>query len=58
MQYKKTRQRECRALFKAFEESGLEGGIIITMDEKDKIEKNGKIIRTIPAWKYFLYGVK
>jgi len=40
MQYKKTRQRECRALFKAFEESGLEGGIIITMDEKDKIEKN------------------
>ena len=37
---KKPGKENCRALFKAFEESGLEGGIIITMDEKDKIEKN------------------
>ena len=58
MQNEKTRQRECRALFKAFEELDLEGGIIVTMDEEDKIEKNGKIIRIVPAWKYFLYGVK
>lgn len=54
MRDEKTRQQECRALFKAAEELGLDGGIIVTMDEEDEIEKNGKIIRIVPAWKYFL----
>ncbi len=54
MRDEKTRQRECRALFKAAEELGLCGGIIVTMDEEDKIEKNGKTISIVPAWKYFL----
>ena len=54
MRDKKTRQRESKALFKAADELDLEGGIIVTMDEEDQIEKNGKTIKIVPAWKFFL----
>jgi len=32
----------------------LPGGLIITIDEEEKIEENGKLIKVIPAWKYLL----
>lgn len=58
MQDEKTRQRECRALCKAADELGLDGGVIVTLDEEDKIEKNDKIIKVVPAWKYFFQSGK
>ena len=52
MRDEKTRQREFRALSKAADELHLNGGVIITMDEEDKIRENGKVIKIVPAWKY------
>lgn len=49
-----TRKREVRALEKAIEELGLKTGTIITLDEKEVIEINGKKINVVPIWEFLL----
>ena len=54
MKNEKTKQREIRALTRAADELHLPGGLIVTIDEEEKIEENAKLIKVIPAWKYLL----
>ena len=42
----------------AMEELKLKEATIITWDEEDLIETNGKRIRAIPLWKWLIYGTK
>jgi len=44
--------RELNGLSEAMTELTLDDGKIITFDQDDTFEKNGKIIKSIPAWKY------
>ncbi|NIA09180.1 MAG: hypothetical protein GWP10_05415 [Nitrospiraceae bacterium] len=47
-----TRQREIRAIVKASNELGLNGGLILTLDEENELVEHGKSVKIIPAWKY------
>jgi predicted AAA+ superfamily ATPase len=47
-----TRSREERALESAMEELDVDSGMILTEDEEKSHEKNGKIIRYTPLWKW------
>ena len=49
-----TMRREERGLIKALKELGIKKGVIITKKIEDEKEINGKIIKYIPAWKFFL----
>ncbi len=49
-----TRMREERALWCALEELEVDEGIILTEDEERSIEKNGKLIKYLPVWKWLL----
>ncbi len=49
-----TRMREERALQCALEELEVDEGIILTEDEERSIEKNGKLIKYLPMWKWLL----
>lgn len=49
-----TRKREMTALVRAMDELHLTDATIITLDEDQQIEKDGKLIRIIPAWKYLI----
>ncbi len=49
-----TRMREERALRCALEELEVDEGIILTEDEERSIEKNGKLIKYLPVWKWLL----
>ncbi len=49
-----TRMREERALQCALEELEVDEGIILTEDEEISIEKNRKLIRYLPVWKWLL----
>jgi len=49
-----TRMREERALWCALEELEVDEGIILTEDEERSIEKNGKLIKYLPMWKWLL----
>jgi predicted AAA+ superfamily ATPase len=44
--------RELKGLTEAMIELNLEEGKIITFDQEDSFEMNGKSIKAIPAWKY------
>lgn len=49
-----TQMREERALLSALEELDVDEGIILTEDEERSIEKNGKLIKYLPLWKWLL----
>ncbi len=47
-----TRERELRALLTAMEHCGLDEGIVITLNEEDRIEQDGRVIDVVPAWRW------
>jgi predicted AAA+ superfamily ATPase len=46
----KTREREIRALEEAMIETGLDNGIIITIQDEETIESEHGLIKMMPAW--------
>lgn len=51
----RTFERETRALWDALEEWGLrEGAVIVGSGKEQTLEQDGRIIRCVPAWKWFL----
>jgi uncharacterized protein len=51
----KTREREVRALEEAMQETGLNSGIIITMQLEESIEVKCGMIKIVPAWLWCLH---
>lgn len=51
---KKTRQREVKALLQAMEESDLKTGLILTSEEEDVVEIEGRTIFVRPVYKWAL----
>lgn len=49
-----TKKREIASLTRAMEELRLTEATIITWDEGDQLEKDGKKIKVIPAWKFLI----
>lgn len=49
-----TEQRETDALIKASKHIGISKMIIITKDDESEIERDGYVIKVIPAWKWLL----
>jgi len=49
-----TKKREVTSLSQAMNELSLQAATIVTMDDEDTIEVNGKKIEVVPAWKYLL----
>jgi predicted AAA+ superfamily ATPase len=49
-----TRKRELSGMLEALEYLDKKEGLILTLDQFETIEVNGKLIRLIPAWQYFL----
>ena len=45
-------RREINGLAEALNELGLSVGYIFTFNQKDELEKDGKIIRLIPVWEW------
>ena len=50
----KTKEREIRALEEAMNETGVDFGVIITMQEEETIELKIGNIKVIPAWLWCL----
>ena len=50
----KNKEREIVGLIGALDKFKLKEGLIITFDQEDKIEVEGKIIKLVPAWKWLL----
>ena len=50
----KTYIRETNSLVEASEKLNCGNLTVVTFDEEKNIERNGKVIRVIPAWKWFL----
>jgi predicted AAA+ superfamily ATPase len=50
----KNKEREMGGLIGALNKFKLKEGLIVTFDQEDKIESEGKIIKLIPAWKWLL----
>ena len=48
------KNKHINKVFRAMEELKLREGVIITWDDEDLIEKNGKRIKVIPLWKWLL----
>jgi len=46
--------REISGLKEVMDLLKLNEGIIVTLDQEDKFKINGKIIKAIPSYKYFL----
>ena len=51
----KTKNREINGLVDALQEYTLTKGYILTLDSYSEEEISGKVVVTIPAWKYMLY---
>ncbi|MEF3245493.1 MAG: ATP-binding protein [Caldisericaceae bacterium] len=49
-----TEQRELKSLLEASEELDADLLTILTWDEEKQVEKNGKVIRFVPIWRWFL----
>ena len=45
-------QREMSGLIEALDFFNLSEGTIVTFSQKDKIEKNGKVLNVVPAWEF------
>ena len=48
-------RREVNGLAEALNELGLTGGVILTFDQKDELEKDGKTINVIPVWEWMSF---
>jgi uncharacterized protein len=48
------RKREITALTEAMTELGLDSGIIVTINEEERIETESGMIEVIPAWRFLL----
>jgi predicted AAA+ superfamily ATPase len=48
------REREINGLVEALEKFNLKSGLILTVDEEDEFQKNGKKIKVLPVWKWLL----
>jgi predicted AAA+ superfamily ATPase len=48
--------RELKGLEEAMKELNLDSGTIITFDQDDTFDLNGKVVKAIPVWKYL--GIK
>ena len=44
--------RELKGLEEAMTELKLENGLIVTFDQEDSFDVNGKVVKAVPAWKY------
>jgi predicted AAA+ superfamily ATPase len=51
-----TQKREIASLDRAMDELSLTQATIVTLDENQQIEKGGKNIRIIPAWRYLIFN--
>jgi len=49
-----TRRRETLALFEAMDETGTKSGTIVTRSEFETIEREGRTIEVVPAWRFLL----
>jgi len=49
-----TKKREMTSLIQAMDELSLTEATMVTLDEDQQIEKDGKNIRIIPAYKYLI----
>lgn len=54
MSDRETREREIKGLLEASADTGCNELLIITHDEESSLEQDGKYIRVVPAWKWFL----
>ena len=52
MDDEKTRQREINGLLEALVPHDLKEGLIITDDEEETLNVEGKKIRVLPCWKW------
>ena len=50
----RTRKREVSALLEAMDEMKEAAGTIVTRDEEDRIDADGKRIEVLPAWRFLL----
>ena len=50
----KNKEREIAGLMEALNKFKLKEGLIITFDQEEKMEVEGKIIKIVPAWKWLL----
>ncbi len=51
---KQNREREVDGLVSALKKFNLKFGLILTNDEEDKFQKDGKKIKVMPVWKWIL----
>ncbi len=49
-----TRKREINALLRAMPECGLNRSVLITLNQKERIDCESKVIDAIPAWLWCL----
>ena len=49
-----TKKREIRALVQAMEENGIIKATLVSRNHSDTIEKGGRTIDVVPAWRYLL----
>lgn len=56
MNDEKTRKREIAGLTEAMDEYNLDEGFILTMEEKEELETDGRRIHVIPVWEWMLKG--
>lgn len=50
----KNKEREVKGLIEALNKFKLKKGLILTYDQEDSLEKEGKTIKVLPVWKWFL----
>ena len=58
MNDEKTRKREIEGLLEAMNAYGLAEGYILTMEEKEELEIDGKQVHVLPTWEWMLREVK
>jgi predicted AAA+ superfamily ATPase len=54
MQEADTREREIRGILEASKATGCQNLLIITADESEEIQVEGKQIQVVPAWQWLL----
>lgn len=54
MNDEKTRKREIEGLMEAMNAYGLAEGYILTMEEKEELEIDGKQVHVLPTWEWML----
>ena len=51
---KENKDREVKGLLEPLNKFKLKGGLIITFDQEEEFEQEGKIIKVMPVWKWLL----